>query len=136
RLLPPPTPWLFSDHPPAGHPHEKPAVGHGSDRRPAGKEDLAGDLDLGLHAGGLSGSQDLRVHGLGDTHRLLDEGLDNLGLGHGLDDLALDEDLTLTVAGSDTQVGVTGLTGAIDDATHDRHAQRNLESVETLGNLL
>src|SRR6516165_5744167 len=37
----------------------------------------------------------LGVHRLGDAHGLVDERLDDLRLGHGLDDLALDEDLAL-----------------------------------------
>jgi len=39
---------------------------------------------------------------LGEAQRLLDERLDDLRLGDGLDDLALDEDLALAVAGRDT----------------------------------
>ena len=44
-----------------------------------------------------------------DAHGLLDEGLDDLRLGHGLDDLALDEDLPLAVARGDAEVGLAGL---------------------------
>ena len=39
-------------------------------------------------------------HLLGQAHGLLDEGLDDVGLRHGLDHLAADEDLALAVAGA------------------------------------
>src|SRR5688572_5186645 len=51
----------------------------------------------------LSGHADFRIrtldrlHALGDPHGLFDEGLDDLALGDGLDDFALDEDLALAV---------------------------------------
>ena len=51
----------------------------------------------------------LVLHGLGDPHGLLDERLDDLRLGHGLDHLALDEDLALAVAGGDAEVGLARL---------------------------
>src|SRR6478609_2702141 len=75
------------------------------------------------------GSGRVLVHGLahllGEAHGLLDEGLDDLRLGHGLDDLALDEDLALAVARRDAEVGLTGLPRAVDDAAHDGDAQRD-----------
>ena len=77
-----------------------------------------------------------RLHLLGDAHGLLDEGLHDLRLGDGLDDLALDEDLALAVAGGDAEVGLAGLTRAVDDAAHHGDAQRHLEAVETGGDLL
>ena len=52
---------------------------------------------------------DRLAHLLGEAHGLLDERLDDLRLGHGLDDLALDEDLALAVAGGDAEVGLAGL---------------------------
>src|SRR4051812_268548 len=73
---------------------------------------------------------------LGDAHGLLDEGLDDLRLGNGLDDLALDEDLALAVARGDTEVGLARLAGTVDDATHDGDAQRHLQAVEPGGDLL
>src|SRR5919109_5481820 len=54
------------------------------------------------------------LHLFGDLHRLLDQGLDDLRLGHGLDDLALDEDLTLAVAGGDPQIGLPCLPRTVD----------------------
>src|SRR5690554_1361256 len=45
-----------------------------------------------------------RFHLRGQSHGLLDEHLDDLGLGDGLDDLSLDEDLALAVAGRDAEV--------------------------------
>ena len=57
-------------------------------------------------------------------------------LGHGLDDLALDEDLALAVAGGDAEVGLAGLARAVDDAAHDGDAQRHLHALEAGGDLL
>src|SRR4051794_41114128 len=54
----------------------------------------------------------------GDPQRLLDQGLDDLRLGNGLDHLALDEDLPLAVARSDTEIGLAGLPRTVDDAAH------------------
>jgi hypothetical protein len=48
---------------------------------------------------------------LGEAQRLLDERLDDLRLGDGLDDLALDEDLALAVAGRDAEVGLAASPG-------------------------
>src|SRR6476619_4192919 len=67
------------------------------------------------------------AHLLGEAHGLLDERLDDLRLGHGLDDLALDEDLALAVAGGDPEIGLTGLTGSVHDAAHHGDPQRHLE---------
>src|SRR4051794_38005154 len=72
----------------------------------------------------------------GQPHGLLDERLHDLRLRHGLDDLALDEDLPLAVARGDAQVGLAGLARAVDDAAHDGHPQRDLEPVETGGHLV
>src|SRR3954454_9257412 len=76
------------------------------------------------------------VHALCDPHGLLDQGLHDLRLRHGLDDLALHEDLTLAVARGDAQVGLAGLAGAVDDAAHDRDPQRHLHALEPGGHLL
>src|SRR6476469_4335578 len=76
------------------------------------------------------------AHLLGEAHGLLDERLDDLRLGHGLDDLALHEDLALAVAGGDAEVGLAGLARTVDDAAHDRDPQRHLEAVESGGDLL
>src|SRR5215475_4340076 len=70
------------------------------------------------------------AHAVGEAERLLDERLDDLRLGDGLDDLALDEDLSLAVAGRDAEVGLACLTRAVDDAAHDGHPQWRGESVE------
>ncbi len=61
---------------------------------------------------------------------------DDLRLGHGLDDLALDEDLALAVAGGDAQVGLAGLARTVDDAAHDGDAQRDRHALEAGGDLL
>ena len=53
------------------------------------------------------------AHLLRGVQRLLDRGLDDLGLGHGLDDLTLDEDLALAVAGRHPEVGLAGLAGPL-----------------------
>ena len=50
-----------------------------------------------------------RAHFFGEPQRLFDQGLDDERLGHGLDDLALDEDLSLAVAGGDAEVGLARL---------------------------
>ena len=57
-------------------------------------------------------------------------------LGHGLDDLALDEDLALAVAGGDAEVGLAGLARTVDDAAHDGDAQRHLHALEAGGHLV
>src|SRR6478736_5881125 len=79
---------------------------------------------------------DRLAHLLGQTHGLLDERLDDLRLGDGLDDLALDEDLALAVAGGDSEVGLAGLPRAVDDAAHDGDPQRDLHAFEPGGDLL
>ncbi|CAL2070463.1 protein of unknown function [Streptomyces murinus] len=84
---------------------------------------------------GLAGLHALVLHLLGQLHGLLDEGLHDLGLGDGLDDLALDEDLALAVAGGDAQVGLAGLAGAVDDAAHDGDAERDVHAGEARGDL-
>src|SRR6478672_11090732 len=79
---------------------------------------------------------DRLAHLLGQTHGLLDERLDDLRLGDGLDDLALDEDLALAVAGRDAEVGLAGLPRAVDDAAHDGDAQRHGHALEPRGDLV
>src|SRR4029453_14623252 len=61
-----------------------------------------------------------------DPQRLFDQGLYDLGFRHGLDHLALDEDLPLAVSGRDTEVGLARLAGTVDDTAHHRDAQRHL----------
>src|SRR6476661_4517907 len=88
-------------------------------------------------AGGPGGLVvDRLAHLLGEAHGLLDEGLDDPRLGHGLDDLALDEDLALAVAGGHAEVGLAGLARTVDDAAHDGHAQRHGHALETRGDLV
>src|SRR6478735_6778607 len=91
------------------------------------------DADAGGPGGLLV---DRLAHLLGEAHGLLDEGLDDLRLGHGLDDLALDEDLALAVAGGDAEVGLARLAGPVDDAAHDGHPQRHLHAVQARGDLV
>jgi hypothetical protein len=70
--------------------------------------------------------------------RLVEERLDDLVFGHGLDDLAANKDLALAVAvaGGNTEVSFACLTWAVDDATHHGDAQRYREAVEGRGDLL
>src|SRR3954447_7785049 len=75
-------------------------------------------------------------HLLGDLHRLVDQRLHDLRLGYGLDDLALDEDLALAVAGGDAEVGLAGLARAVHHAAHDRDAQRDLHALQAGGDLV
>ena len=63
-------------------------------------------------------------------HRLFDQRLDDLRLGHRLDDLALDEDLALAVARGDPEVGLAGLARAVHHAAHHGHLQRQLALTE------
>ncbi len=63
---------------------------------------------------------------------MLDECLDDLVLRDGLDDLAMDEDLPLAVARRAAEVRLAGLTGAVDDAAHDGHAQRGADGLQAL----
>src|SRR6478736_651287 len=76
------------------------------------------------------------LHALGDLHRLFDERLDDLRLRHGLDDLALDEDLALAVARRDAEVGLAGLAGSVHDTAHDGDPQRHLHALEPGGHTL
>ena len=78
----------------------------------------------------------LALDRLGDLHRLLDQGLDDRVLRHGLDDLALDEDLALAVAGGHPEVGLAGLPRAVHHAAHDGDAQRHLHAGEPGGDLV
>ena len=57
-------------------------------------------------------------------------------LGHGLDDLALDEDLPLAVAGGDAEVSLARLARTVHDAAHHGHAQGHGHAFETLGDLV
>src|SRR5690625_4323405 len=80
--------------------------------------------------GGSAAGGDVLPHLGGDALGLVQQGLDDLVLLDGLDDLSLDEDLALAVAGGDAEVGLTGLTGPVDHAAHDRHPQGHLEVLE------
>src|SRR2546422_2421534 len=55
--------------------------------------------------------------------------LDDRVLGHGLDDLALDEDLALAVAGRDAEVGLAGLARAVRSEEHTSELQSRLHLV-------
>ena len=57
--------------------------------------------------------------------RFVEERLDDLVIGHGLDDAAANEDFTLAVAGRNTEIGFAGFARAVDDTTHDGDAQRD-----------
>src|SRR5215211_9374673 len=64
---------------------------------------------------------------LGQQLGLVHQGVDDLGLGHGADDLAVAEDLALALARGHAHVGLAGLPGAVDDAAHDRDPHRGLD---------
>src|SRR5699024_9629064 len=83
--------------------------------------------------GGCTGGGRLLAHLGRDPVRLGQQRLDDVRLGDGPDDLALDEDLALAVAGGDAEIGLAGLARAVDDASHHGHAQRDLEMLEPLG---
>lgn len=53
--------------------------------------------------------------------------------GHGLDDLALDEDLALAIAGGHAEVGFACLARTVDDATHDGHSDRRGHVLQAFG---
>src|SRR4051812_47789638 len=73
---------------------------------------------------------------LGEPHGLLDQRLHDLALRHRLDDLALDEDLALAVAGGDTEVGLTGFARPVDDAAHHGDTEGDGQALEARGHLL
>ena len=60
----------------------------------------------------------------GDLLRFDQQRFHNLVFRHGLNDFALDENLSLAVAGCHTQIGFTGLARTVDDAAHNSHANR------------
>src|ERR1700757_2247012 len=66
----------------------------------------------------------------GQSHRFFDQGLDDLRLGHGLDHLTADEDLSLAVARRHAEIGFPGLPWTVDDTAHYGHPQRHIEAVE------
>src|SRR5690606_12667633 len=100
-------------------------------RRPPRRNTVSAHGDGGGAAGG-----DVLAHLGGDAVRLGEQGLHDVLLLDGLDDLALDEDLALAVAGGDAEIGLARLAGAVDDAAHDGDAQRDLEVLEPLGDLV
>src|SRR5690554_6888648 len=71
-----------------------------------------------------------------DRLDLLLERRDDLVLLDPADDLALAEDHALAASGRYADVGVPGLAGAVDDATHDRHLDRCLDVLDVLVNLV
>src|SRR5690606_5591569 len=92
-------------------------------------------------ADGLSRDDDRLAEGgvrhLGrEAVRLLEQGRHDVGLRHGLDDLALDENLALAVARRDAEVCLARLARAVDDAAHDGDAKRHGEPLETSGDLV
>ena len=66
----------------------------------------------------------------------LDQGLDNLRLGNGLDDLTLNKDLALAVTAGNTQVSISSFSWYIHHASHDRDPQRNRHTLEPFGDVL
>src|SRR5207237_1210513 len=74
----------------------------------------------------------VRAQLFGELLCLTRELLDDVGLGNGADDLALDEDLTLLLAGRDTDVGFARLAGSVHHTPHDGNAHRNIDRGESL----
>src|SRR4029453_12818526 len=68
-----------------------------------------------------------------DSQCLFDQRLDDLRLRHGLDHLALHEDLPLAVSGRDSEVCIARLAGTVDDTAHHSNAQREVEPVQPGG---
>src|SRR3954454_2198058 len=91
---------------------------------PAPTPAASADGDDGFAGLGVSG------HLLGEPQRLLDQGLHDLRLGHGLDDLTLDEDLALAIAGRDSEICLASLARPVDDAAHDRDAERDRHALQ------
>ena len=73
---------------------------------------------------GVDGHLSVRFHLRGDLLRFDQQRFHNLVFRHGLNDFALDENLSLAVAGCHTQIGFTGLARTVDDAAHNSHANR------------
>ena len=67
---------------------------------------------------------------------MLEQRGNNLVFRYGLDDLAFDENLTLAIAGGHAQISLARLPWAIDDAAHDRHANRRLDIFQPFRHLL
>ena len=67
---------------------------------------------------------------LREPHRLIDKGLDDVGLFHSLDHLAADEDLALAVARSDPEICLPRLSRSVDHATHHGNPERNLQPLQ------
>ena len=97
-----------------------------------------------LNVGGLLGYANLSLgafHGfhtllIGNAHGLFNEGFHDLVFRHGANDLALNKDLPLAIAGSNAEVSIACLTRAVDHAAHDGHAQRDGHALESGGHLV
>ena len=88
-------------------------------------ESVTGVLDWDHdRAGGIDGDLTVGLHLGGDIVRYGEQRVDALVFGHGLDDLALDEDLALAIAGGHAEVGLACLARTVDDAAHNSHANR------------
>ena len=89
-----------------------------------GDDDRAGGayrhLSVGLHLGG-------------DVVGPREQRLDDLVFRHGLDDLALDEDLSFAVARSHAEIGLAGFSRPVDDASHHSDANGRGDVLESLG---
>src|SRR6202021_969792 len=72
---------------------------------------------------------------LGQSHRLFDQGLHDLRLRHGRDDLALDEDLALAVPRGHPEVRLARLARAVHHAAHHRDPERDLHPGQPRGHL-
>ena len=77
-------------------------------------------LSVGLHLGG-------------DVVGPREQRLDDLVFRHGLDDLALDEDLSFAVARSHAEIGLAGFSRPVDDASHHGDANGRGDVLESLG---
>src|ERR1700739_236088 len=70
------------------------------------------------------------AHVSGQPHGLLDQRLDDLGCGNGLDHFTANEYLALAISRCDAEVGFAGLARTVDHAAHDRDAQRHVKTVQ------
>src|SRR6218665_3398334 len=78
----------------------------------------------------------IRAHFVGNASGLFNEGRHNIGLGYRLDDLTLDEDLTLAVSRCHAEVGLTPLARSVDNTPHDGNAQWNGHSFQPVGDII
>ena len=67
---------------------------------------------------------------------MLEQRRNNLVFRYGLDDLALDENLPLAIAGGHAQISLARLPRTIDDAAHNRNTNRRFDVLKPFRHLL